>query len=67
MRTAGAYAELAALFKYHGRHGQGLELLRTLSQDPGSLDPPPRGAAAGATWQYMRQYNLIWQAVQPER
>ncbi len=30
----GMYAELAALYRSNGRHQQGLELLRRLSQDP---------------------------------
>ena len=29
------------------RHQEGLELLRRLSQEPASLEVPPRGAAAG--------------------
>ncbi len=41
------YAELAALYKYNGRHEEGLDLLYRLSQRPGDLDRPARGAAAG--------------------
>jgi hypothetical protein len=47
LMSYGMYAELAALYRYHGRHGQGLALLQATSQDPGSLKPPAMGAAAG--------------------
>ena len=43
----GMYAELAALYRCNGRHVEGLELLRRVSQEPQCLDVAPRGAAAG--------------------
>ncbi|GBF95524.1 hypothetical protein Rsub_07874 [Raphidocelis subcapitata] len=46
LAAAGRYAELAALLQYNGKHEEGLELLRKLSQDPASLPVPPAGAAA---------------------
>ncbi|GLC77792.1 hypothetical protein PLESTB_000955600 [Pleodorina starrii] len=46
LAESGMYAELAALYKCNGCHDKGLELLRKLSQEPGSLTQPPRGAAA---------------------
>ncbi|GIL77647.1 hypothetical protein Vretifemale_7143 [Volvox reticuliferus] len=46
LEESGMYAELAALYKFNGCHEKGLELLRKLSQDPGSLSRPARGAAA---------------------
>ncbi|GAX76818.1 hypothetical protein CEUSTIGMA_g4264.t1 [Chlamydomonas eustigma] len=42
----GMYAELAALYRANAQHSEGLELLRKLSQEPGKLDVPARGAAA---------------------
>ncbi len=47
LSESGMYAELAALYKYNGRHEEGLELLRKLSQEPEALPRAARGAAAG--------------------
>lgn len=48
LQEYGMYAELAALYKYNGCHGQGLDLLYRLSQEPETMQPPARGAAKGA-------------------
>ncbi|KAF5838923.1 hypothetical protein DUNSADRAFT_1939 [Dunaliella salina] len=46
LSSHGYYAELAALYKHYSKHEQGLELLRRTSQQPDSLQPHARGAAA---------------------
>ncbi|KXZ52313.1 hypothetical protein GPECTOR_10g945 [Gonium pectorale] len=46
LSESGMYAELAALYRYNGRHEEGLELLRKLSQEPEALPRAARGAAA---------------------
>jgi hypothetical protein len=45
LTSHGRYAELAVLFQYHKKHGQGLRLLQQLSQAPEGLAVPPAGAA----------------------
>lgn len=46
LRGVGRYSELVALHQSRGQHAAALGLLRTLSQAPGELPTPPRGAAA---------------------
>lgn len=58
LASAGRYAELAALYHSRGRHAEGLQLLRTLSQRPEALSPPPVGAALD-----LRGLPGVWAAV----
>lgn len=65
LSAAGMYAELVALCNASGRHEQGMELLRRLSQEPEGLSPRARGAAAGeagltAWWQRMCEGKQVW-------
>lgn len=58
LMAAGRYAELAALYQYNCRHKQGLRLLQQLSQQPGLLEVPPRGAAVD-----LKGLPGVWAAV----
>jgi hypothetical protein len=58
LRGAGRYAELAALFKYHGLHDSAMEVLRACSQSPDTLAPRATGAAAD-----LRGLPGVWAAV----
>ena len=64
LRAAGRYSELVALFQSVGRHEAALDVLQALSQAPGSLDPPPTGAASdlgGVTgaWAAVRYLHAV--------
>lgn len=48
------FAELASLYKYNGRHDEGMDLLYRLSQKPQDLPRSARGAAMGA-------WARVWQ------
>ena len=69
LSRCGMYAELAALYKYGGRHVEGMELLRRLSQEPEGLEHTVRGAAAGeggARWRWGGRGGL-WISAQAKR